>query len=513
MTPIDESMVIQVPAPAFGAEHVGNGRTYEADVAIVGTGPGGAAVARVLAEAGARVVLLEEGPAESNFRPNYAHTARFHMQERGAMVATGNNFIPVTAGRGVGGSTLINGALCFRCPDAVLDSWATLLDDDGYSAQAMRPIFDEVAALIGVAVTPERIAGEHNLMVARGAQALGLDGGLAPRNTPGCIGCGVCYYGCPSGGKASTNVTLLPRATAAGAIIQAETRVTEVLVAAGRAVGLRGYAQDPDTGERGGTVTVKANQVVLSAGAIGTPRLLWSCGLGSELGPVGEGLHLHPGTAIIAKSPNPVHMWKGATQGAYFHVPGNPKLLPHTISLPPEAALVALGLVGPRLEEGLELLPNLAGLGIMISDKSAGRVRAKSDGRANISYSLNEHDVRTIIAGCRIGAEVMLAGGAEWVGSGIRGSATTGDIDELAHSIAEATVRDITLYAAHPMSSCRMGKSPDDSVVYPSGAVHRLPGLSIADASVFPTSLGVNPQLTTLAVSTAIGRRLADSAR
>ncbi len=335
MTPEPTAVLFPEPA-ALGFADVGAGTTIETEVVIVGSGPGAASVARVLAEAGVEVVLLEEGPPRSRFRPNQAHTARFHMQERGAMVARGNNFIPVTAGRGVGGSTLINGALCFRAPGAVLDGWADALGDRGWSAASLAPLYDEVSALVGVGITPDRIAGEHNRMVARGVAALGYDGGLAPRNAPGCVGCGVCYYGCPSHGKASANLTLLPRAVAAGARIQADTEVREVLVEGDRAVGVRGVAIDPDSGTQGGDVVVHARHVVLSAGAIGTPRLLWSCGLAERLGPVGDGLHIHPGTAVLAASDTPIEMWKGATQGAYFHVPGMPELLPTPSRFPPK---------------------------------------------------------------------------------------------------------------------------------------------------------------------------------
>ena len=86
------------------------------DVVIVGSGPGGGAAARVLAEGGMRVVVLEEGPAKSRFRPNQNQTARYHMQEGGAMLARGETLFPVAAGRGVGGGTLINSALSFRTP-------------------------------------------------------------------------------------------------------------------------------------------------------------------------------------------------------------------------------------------------------------------------------------------------------------------------------------------------------------------------------------------------------------
>ncbi|MFT5685334.1 MAG: choline dehydrogenase-like flavoprotein, partial [Myxococcota bacterium] len=321
---LPSEQVLRAAAPADGFEAVGDGLTLTVDAVIVGAGPGGGSIARVLSEGGLDVLVLEEGPSSSRFRPNYAHTARYHMQESGAMVARGRAMMPIAAGRGVGGGTLINSALSFRAPDAILNEWAEMLNEPGLSAAAMAPIYDEVAAMIGVDVTPEAIAGENNRLIVRGIKKLGLDGGLAPRSTPGCVGCGVCYFGCPSGGKASADRTFFPRAVDAGCRIQAEVRVNEVLVEDGRAVGVRGYALHPDTMERGGVVTVYAKRVILSAGGIGTPRLLWTTGLGEKLGPVGEGLHVHPGSTVIAECDHVVEMWKGATQGAYFHHPDLP---------------------------------------------------------------------------------------------------------------------------------------------------------------------------------------------
>ncbi len=507
----DPTNLIQPAPPADGFHEVGNGRHLEADVVIVGTGPGGAAAGRVLTEAGKRVVFLEEGPPTSRFRPNQANTARYHMQEAGTIVARGSSFMAIAAGRGVGGSTLINSALSFRPPDSVLSGWEDLLKDPGWGVQHMTPLYDEMSALIGVTPTQQWFAGKNNLLIERGIKALGYEGGLAPRSTPRCVGCGICNFGCPTGGKGSTNLTLLPRAVARGALIQADTKVTDVLVESGRAVGLRGHATNPDTGQTGGEVTVRAEQVILSAGAIGTPRLLWSTGLGEQLGPVGEGLHVHPGSAVFGICEEEISLWRGATQGAYFVHPDLPGVLPHGFSAPPEVCLMALGLVGPRLQEGLDLLPYLTGMVVMVSDKGIGRVRAKADGRADIQYHFADNDVERIKQGMVVTANVLLAGGAKQVCVPVHGVERVTSGAALGKALTDKGIRDFSLYASHPMSTCRMGRDPESSVIDINGRTHRMPGLAIADASVFPTSLGVNPQLTTLAVATNIAKRLLES--
>lgn len=498
-----------LPAPhADGFREVGAGRRLSADVVIVGSGPGGSAAARVLAEAGARVVVLEEGPPKSRFRPNYANTARYHMQEAGTLTAHGDIFFPIAAGRGVGGGSLINSALSFRAPKHVLEEWTEVLQDADWGGQGLHPIYDELAKLLGIGPARDEVAGENNRLIARGAAALGYPGGLAPRNTPDCKGCGACNFGCPANGKATVNLTLLPRAVDRGALIQADTMVMEVLVEGGRAVGVRGQAFDPDTHEAGGIVEVRAPRVLLSAGAIGTPRLLWHCGLASGLGPVGEGLHVHPGGAVLGLCEEPIYLWRGATQGAWFEVPEEPGTLPHAFTAPPEATLMALGMVGPRLEEGLAMLPHLCGVITLVSDKGVGRVRAKADGRADVTYHYHPDDlVRAKKSMVTVG-RVLLAGGAKSLLAPVRGVGQHASAESLEAALATRALEHFSMYTAHPMSTCRAGLDPKTSVVGPDGQFHRLPGLFVADASVFPTSLGVNPQYTTMAASTLIARKM-----
>ena len=314
----------------------------DVDVVIVGSGPGGSWVARAVAQAGHSVLVIEEGPP-ARFRPSFAHTARYHMQESATIVANGPVPFPVTAGRGVGGSSLINSAICFRTPPAVLSLWAELLKDDRYSAEGIAPVFDEIEARIQVVPVTEAIAGENNMIVARGVQKLGLGGGLLRRNTPGCIGCGICNFGCPSGGKASVDTNLLADARAAGARVQSDAKVARILTEGDRVVGVVATVRDPDSNAERATLEVRGRAIVLSAGAIGTPRLLWSDGLAKRLGPVGDRLYLHPGTGVIGRCDFDVHMWRGATQGAYVLDPENPHVLPHTFNAPPDVFITQSG--------------------------------------------------------------------------------------------------------------------------------------------------------------------------
>ncbi len=476
------------------------------DVVIVGSGPGGSAAARVIARGGRSVLVLEEGPAQHRFRPAMSHTMRYHMQEGGSMVALGHAPVSVAAGRGIGGGSLINSAICWRAPSEILDGWTDVIGEDTFSAAQMAPAYDDVGARIGVTRTSEAIAGENNLLIVRGAKKLGLEADLLHRNAPQCVGCGVCNYGCPSGGKWSVDRTLLVDARDAGAVVQADVKVDAVLVAQGRAAGVRAEVRDPDTGAPVGRLTVHAKQVVVAAGAVGTPRLLHHAGLADVLGPrLGQGLHLHPGNAVMALCDHEVKMWTGATQGAYFADPELPGVLPHTLSLPPGALLLALGGAGAVVKENIALASRFTGCVVMVSDKGEGTVGADANGFAKMTYAFAPVDIDNMRKGMKRTCEVLLAGGASRLFLPIHNAGFVDGLDEAFRIIDAADLRDYqALYAAHPMATCRIGKDAQTSVCGPTGEAHGLPGLFIADASVFPTSLGVNPQWTTMAMATII---------
>ncbi len=474
------------------------------DVVIVGAGPGGASAARVLAQAGLDVLILEDGPARSRFRSAWGNAARYHYQEDYLMVAEGPVPLPVAAGRGVGGGSLVNSAICFRTPRHVLEHWADLLDDPRFAPDAMAPVYAEIEARIEVVPVGEEIAGENNLLVERGVRKLGLQGGLLRRNAPDCIGCGICNIGCPTGGKFSVDKNLILDARRLGARIQADCRVQDVLVEDGRAVGVVGRVRHPDTRVEGPTLEVRAKAVVLSAGAIGTPRLLHHCGVADDLGPVGATLHLHPGSGVLGVCDFPVHMWRGATQGAYVHDLENPKVLPHTFNAPPEVFIAQAGVVGAEAKKMLGELNHFCGLGVMVSDDGVGSVRAMRNGRAKIKYTWNPKDLEILKAGMVLSGDVLLAGGAREVfGLSIRAARHT-SAESLKAELDRTELADLTLYASHPMGTSPMGPDPETSVVDRRGHAHRMKGLYMADSGVFPSSLGVNPQLTTMTLSTVL---------
>lgn len=463
-----------------------------ADVCVVGAGAGGAVVAAELAEAGARVIVLEQGPEHDAD----AFTARpLEMMARlyrdGGQVATlGNPPIGLPLGRGLGGTTLVNSGTCFRTPQAVLERWQREFGLELDEA-SLRPCFERVEQILSIdEVTPE-LAGRNAAVMKRGAEQLGWSHGYLRRNAKGCVGSGVCAFGCPTSAKQHTGITYLPRARAAGAEIVSGADVLRVRVIAGRATGV-------DAVRRGRPLEVRAPTVIVAAGTVHTPLLLRRSGLGRESGQLGRNLALHPATAAIARMDEVVEMARGVPQSFYIDEFAAEGIMFETVAGPPSYAAMSLPLEGRRHAEVMAQYPRLAQLGLMVSDSSRGRVHAVA-GRPVIRYDLGEEDMRKFRAGLVHMERLLRVAGAREVflplPSGVR--------PELARP------RDLKLMAFHPLGTARADARAAHGVVDGSLRLHGVDGVYAADGSVVPSALGVNPQETIMALATRLAWGLA----
>jgi choline dehydrogenase-like flavoprotein len=485
----------------------------KADVVIAGTGPGGLCAATALTEAGLDVVMLEAGQF---WRPkafvrdmNFAQENLY--QAKGTRIMQGNVFIPLASGRGVGGGTLVNSAICFRTPDWVLDQWVDEWGAEQWQQSEREALYEEVERAIGVVDTSPAIAGKNSEVARRGFSALGVHHGYMPRNAGGCAGCGTCHTGCPSGGKASSDLNWLPRVLRNRGRLYADTRVEEIVIKGGRAVGVRGTMRDRDAKEDVAEVVVEAERVILACGSINTPMLLQKQGLANSSGALGKNLHVHPAIAMVAMMPEEVEIWKGATQGYYAHHPDDPEVLCETFSAPPDAMLAQSATVGYDAVDFLRNLRYLAGCGSMIRDVSSGEVTRKSNGKASIRYFVEEADRKKFIRGLQLTAKMFFAAGAKSAMPLVAGAKFYSSLNETLDQVGKTTnASDLSLYASHPMSTCRMHPDPEVGVVRPEdGMCHDVENLHITDASVFPTAMGANPQMTIMGNALAMGRKIA----
>jgi len=480
------------------------------DVVVVGSGAGGAPVARALAEAGWSVAVVEEGSAytREDFVGPEVERMRLLYRGGGATPTAGRPPVVVPIGRAVGGSTVGNSGTCFRTPDRVVASWRERFgvhiepDDLG-------PFYQEVEDVIGVAPVPWQVMGKNGLVAHRGATALGIPGRPLLRNGSGCHGSGVCVAGCPVDGKRGVHLNYLPMAVAAGAEIFARCRVERVLWNGTRAAGVTGSLLD-ERGRPVGPFTLRARRgVVVAAGAPFTPGLLRRSGLRHR--GLGRGLRLHPASAVVGLFDEEIRGWRGVMQSYLIDALADRGIMLEATFPPPPLGYVELGfgLSGLERKELIARLPNMAVLGFLVSDTSTGRVIGLGPGRTPIMrYDLNRFDTARAMEGMLLSARVLLAAGATevhpmlWGASPVR---TEAEARAMLDRRWPASALRLTAY--HPMGTARMGSDPH-GVLDGFGRVRGSSRLVVADASVFPTSLGVNPQVTIMAFATRAARRM-----
>jgi choline dehydrogenase-like flavoprotein len=482
------------------------GEEERCDVVVVGSGAGGAVAARVLAEAGLSVVVVEEGDYHdaASYPDAPLDALRLLYRDGGLLAAEGRPAIPLPVGRCVGGTTVINSGTCFRAPDWVLQrwraehgiDWAAELDGD----------FDAVEKALRVtAVDPAR-CGRNGELCRTGAEALGASNGPILRNAPGPVTrCNACAMGCRLDAKQAMHVSELPRAVAAGARIRAGARADRLIVERGRAAGME------CTLGSGQQYAVRARAVVLAGGAVGTPELLLRNRVANASGAVGRHLHIHPACWVGARYPEPVRGWEGVMQSwSVDEWRREDGLFLEATFSPLPFGMPWLRGVGPEFTARVERYGELGIIGVHLGERtSEGRVTLRG-GRTRVSYGLTRDDAAVLRRGIARAAEVHFAAGATEAYPQVRG------VDELAPGAQHAletgrfSPADMRLEAFHPMGTARMGADARSSVVSPSGEAHDLPGLHVADASVLPTALSVNPMVTIMACARHIARGLAE---
>lgn len=478
------------------------------DVVVVGSGPAGAAVAADLAARGIGVVVVEAGrwfePAELPVASFDAMSALY--RNMGASVVVGRAPMPYLQGKMVGGSSPINGAICWRLPADVHRGW--VVQDpalgDALPWDAVESVTDRIEARLGVAPTDPAVAGRKNELMAVGAEAVGLEHRPIRRNVSGCRGLGRCMQGCPEGNKLSMDRSLLLDALADGATVVSSVEVDRVVTERGRAVAVEGRS------DGGGFVRIRADRaVVVAASAVQTPVLLLASGI--DQGPVGRHFQAHPGVSMSGRWAEPVRMWEGATQGHEVIGLRHRGLKFEALGFGLEVLAARLPGVGSDLAHQIDDLAHHLDWGVAVRAEAQGRVRLVR-GRTVVSYEPTRRDIAQFRTGLRHLGEMMLAAGAESVDPGVRGYRRhVTDVATL-HHLEQRGPRSPAAYTTaitHLFGTARMGSDPDRSVVRPDFRHHHVDQLYVADSSAFPSNTGVNPQISIMALATLCARRVA----
>ena len=503
----------------------GGSIALEADVVVVGSGAGGGVVAADLAAAGRSVVVLEAGPfVDEAALPATEIDSFDRLYLDHGLASTSDGAVTLLAGSAVGGGTLINWMTWAMPPDDVRADWQRDhgIDTGGAFAADATVLAGELSVAAAPAVPPKDAA------ILRGAEALGWRASTIERNGRDCTDCGSCSFGCPRGTKASGMRAHLATAQEHGARIVPGARCDRVILEAGRAAGVEATVETAAGPVR---LVVRAPQVVVAAGGLRTPGVLARSGIGHP--GIGRYLRIHPAPVIAGRLSEPVRMWIGPLQATRLDEfaasqPGRGGYVVE--SAPAHLGLLALAMPWEGADAHASVMERAASIAPLVAvtrDGGEGRVVETKRGGTRIDYRLDAMGVATLrhalVSMARLsraaGAlEVIAVGmppavfGREGVPSGGESSAFAAFEDRL--SKFDFGPNRGSVFSAHQMGTARMGADPRLHPCDTGGRVRHgagrgddvIPGLYVADASLFPTAIGTNPMLTIMAIARHVGR-------
>jgi len=493
----------------------------EADVCIVGTGAGGAVTAAVLAEAGASVLMVEEGGyyTSNDFTMRERDTTPRLYQEGGTRT-TKDTAIAVLQGKAVGGTTVVNWTTSFRTPEDVVQTWHDKHAVKGFAYPDLVPHWEAIEKRLAIAKVDVGSLNANNKKLYDGCKALGWEVDTLRRNVASCLQTGFCGLGCPVNAKRSMLVTMVPDAIDAGAKLVFRARADRYVVKGNTITSLEGTLLDAEgIGLTGKKLVVKAKRFVTSGGAINSPALLLRSGITD--GPVGERTFLHPVVASGAFYEEAIHPYRGAPQSAASHhfahrqddvgffleaVPWYPSL---SASAVPGFGSAHLDFMKHASHTALHIAIAIDGFH---DDVPGGRVTLRSSGMPVVDYPIPAKLWSTFRFAQKRLAEAQLASGATEVHTlhdpSVRITKKE-EIDALVDAAPYEPCR-VPVFTAHQMGGCAMGDDASRAVVRSEDLRHhRVENLWVIDGSVFPTSLGVNPQESIYGLARLMATRLA----
>lgn len=506
-----------------GATLSGTETRLTPDVCVIGSGAGGAVAAETFATAGLEVLVVEEGGHYTKHDFDMREDTAFpHLYQEDAGRSTEDLGISILQGRSVGGSTTVNWTTCFRTPEDVVEHWKKVHHVTGFTHADLAPHWAAVEKRLSIDTIPFDSINRNNRLLWDGCKKLGWSVDLIKRNVQGCLQSGYCGMGCPVDAKKSMLVTYLPDAVKQGAVVLSRCRAERLVFENGKATRLEAtlLASDGVT-PTGAKVVIDAKRFVLSAGAINGPALLLRSGFSGD-GRVGTRTYLHPTIAQLGLYKEPVNAFYGAPQSVashHFAHRGDDVgfVLETAPAHPMIAALTAPGL-GKTHSDALQALPYIsAHIALLIDgfhpDEPGGRVKVRDSGAPLLDYTLPERVWKAMREANKTMARMQLASGAYR-------SSTPHDPPVIIVKESDISLIDqapyetnaLTVFSAHAMGGLRMGDDPKTGLVSSHDMkVHGLGNVHVIDGSLFPTSLGVNPQLSIYGLARLASTRLASA--
>ena len=496
----------------YGGSHGPLPEHIVCDVAIIGSGAGGGITAELLARAGLKVVIVEEGPLKSSSDFNQREAQAYpELYQESAGRRTEDKGVTILQGRCVGGSTTVNWTSSFRTPSSTLSYWQENFGLADYNNEALAPYFQqaETRLNIGPWLTPPN---ENNDLLKRGAAKLGIPAAAIARNVKGCWNLGSCGLGCPTNAKQSMLVTTIPTALDLGAILLVETRAEQFEMANGTIRSVLCSAVKPNGApvEKGALNTkIVAKHFVLSAGAINSAALLLRSQAPDPHARLGVRTFLHPVVMSAAVMDQKVEAWAGAPQTIYTdHFLETQPIdgpIGFKLEAPPLHPVIFASTVSGYGQQQAEMLAQFPHTHVLLAllrdgfhDQSpGGRVKLRSDGSALLDYPLTDFVMDGARRALLAMMEIQFAAGARQVLPMHEMARPYTAWSEARDAVAQLPMKPLLtkVVSAHVMGGCAMASREQLGVTRPDGQHWHITNLSIHDGSLFPTSIGANPQL------------------
>lgn len=487
--------------------------TLTCDVVVIGSGAGGAVVAAELAEAGYDVIILEEGSyhTTSSFTSEASKMIRALYRDGGASTSLGAPPIPFAEGRCVGGSTVINGGMSWRTPERILENWHREHDLENIEMKEMDPYFSRVERFISAKHQDPDSIGRDNEILRQASEQKNWEVIPNIRNQFHCAGTNNCAFGCPTAAKRSTLVTYVPRALHYGARLYADCRAERLITSGKRILGVRARVVRPDRSS-GGVVDVLAKATIVSCGAIHTPALLMRSKIKTPSGRLGYNLTMHPNSKLVAEFDEDVYGWKGVHQAYQVREFRDEGFFMAAVNIPPSIMAMALPYYGAEMGNILRKYNRMVSAGLLVEDTTSGRVRLGPGGIPVTTYDMADYDAEVLVRGTARLAELLFDFGATRIIMPFKDIPVLNSPDEIKKLFAQhIPKKTMELMTVHLMGTCGMGGDPTRHVCDPYGKVYDTEGLYVADASLFPGAVGVNPMETIMALATRNVHRLIDN--
>jgi len=466
-------------------------RHEAADVVVVGSGAGGSVVAHAAASRGLTTLVVERGPYVRGRDMSHREVDMFaRLYKDSGMQLNSSMDLVVLQGCCVGGSTVLATNVMFRAPDDALHDWerhgATL------DRAALTTSYETIEHALGAGPSKPGNITKGSRLLYEGARAAGYDAHWMQTALGSCTGCGGCNLGCVGDHKPSALTTFIPWAEAKGARVLADTTVERIEWKRGAVTSLLGH-----TGGKREPLVISAKVVVVAGGAIGSSALLLKSGIRKN---VGTRLSFNAGGTLLAEFPSPVDAFDGEQMSCY--VTGEGYTLEPVFSPPVSVAMMTPG----WFEDHARLMAkyrNLAFAAALVGTLPNGRVvQSRFFGHEEIRFRLEPADLAKLKSGFKAITRAWFGAGAKRVILPTHAFAAIGhpgEVDRIDALCASTRLFDIG--SSHPQGGNPLSDDPSVGVVDRNFAVHGFDNLFVCDASVFTSSIRVNPMNTVMALA------------